>query len=210
MTGLIILVVGYLASILLAISLLVNNDLKFRWLNSFGCLAFIIYGLLIQAFPIILTNVILLVINLYYLIKIYRRTEDFDLIEINGSEPLVHKFLEFYKEDIHNYFPNYVHEVAEGNICFMVLRDLVFANIFIATPAQDGTAVIKINYTVPRYRDFKVGKFIFMREKKYLLSKGLRHLWYEQVSNKHHEFFLQTMGFKKIVGAQHAHYVKDL
>jgi len=63
MSGLIILGIGYLASILLAISLLVNNDLKFRWLNSFGCLSFIIYGLMIHAFPIILTNVILLVIN---------------------------------------------------------------------------------------------------------------------------------------------------
>lgn len=27
---------GYIASILLAISLMVNNDLKFRWLNTFG------------------------------------------------------------------------------------------------------------------------------------------------------------------------------
>ena len=54
---------GYLASILLAISLMVNNDLKFRWLNTFGCLSFILYGIFIQAMPVILTNSLLLLIN---------------------------------------------------------------------------------------------------------------------------------------------------
>src|SRR5688572_17319812 len=56
---------GYLASLLLALSLMVNNDLRFRWLNSGGCVAFIIYGVLINAIPIILTNTGLLLINLY-------------------------------------------------------------------------------------------------------------------------------------------------
>jgi len=56
-------VVGYIASVLLAIALIVNNDLKFRWLSFFGNLCFISYGLVIGAFPIILTNTILLAIN---------------------------------------------------------------------------------------------------------------------------------------------------
>ena len=40
MSELIVPVIGYAASILLAISLLMSNDLKFRWLNTWGCISF--------------------------------------------------------------------------------------------------------------------------------------------------------------------------
>jgi len=197
MTAIIILIVGYTASLLLAISLLVNNDLKFRWLNTLGCIAFIGYGILIHAFPIILTNSILLLINLFYLIKIYRTHEDFELIEFKGEEKLVHKFLSFHQSDIQAYFPEYRQEETGNNINFVVLRDLVIANMFVAELTEDGTAIVKINYTVPRYRDYKVGRFIFDRENKYLVSKGVRRLIYQSVFNKKHEKFIRVMGFKK-------------
>ena len=68
---------GYIASALLAYSLIVTNALKFRWLNSAGCLFFIIYGVMISAFPVILANGILFVINLYQLIRLYISKESF-------------------------------------------------------------------------------------------------------------------------------------
>jgi len=188
---------GYLASVLLAISLLVNNDLKFRWLNTFGCLAFILYGVLIGALPIILTNSILLFINVFYLVKIYRTEEDFDFAEFKNGDEIIEKFLAFNKKDVEAYFPNYVHSITGTDISFVVLRDLVIANIFVATLTNDGTAVVRINYTVPKYRDYKVGKFIFDKENKYLISKGVKCLVYKQVLNKNHENFIRKMGFKK-------------
>lgn len=189
--------VGYLASVLLAISLLVNNDLKFRWLNTFGCLSFIIYGLLIKALPITLTNSILLLINLFYLVRIYRTKENFDLLEFKPGDKIVEKFLHFYRSDINKYFPTYKHEEQEDNLGFVVLRDMVIANIFVAAVAEDGTAVVKINYTVPKYRDYKVGKFIFDKENRYLTKKEVRCIVYKQVDNKQHENFIRKMGFSK-------------
>jgi hypothetical protein len=159
-------VLGYIASILLAISLMVNNDLKFRWLNTLGCVAFILYGLFINAFPVILTNTLLLLINLFYLIKIYRATERFDLIEFKGDESLVLKFLSFYKKDIAHYFPAFTQNDSEQWIRFVVLRDLVIANMFIAQLTKEGVAVVQLNYTVSKYRDYKVGRYIFDEEKK--------------------------------------------
>lgn len=196
MWEIIVLIVGYLASILLAFSLLVNNDLKFRWLNTLGCLAFIVYGVLINALPIILTNSLLLLINLFYLVRLYKTDEDFDLIEFKGSERLVHKFLSFYKKDIDAYFPDYRHEERDNALSFVVLRDLVIANIFVATLTQDGTAMVQINYTVEKYRDYKVGKFIFEKERKFLISKGVKQLIYTRIHNKKHERFLRVMGFE--------------
>jgi hypothetical protein len=184
---------GYLASLLLALSLLVNNDLRFRWLNTGGCAAFIIYGILIQAFPIILTNTTLFFINIYSLLKIYNKKEVFDLLQIEKGNPLVEKFMGYYEEDIKSYFPLFEWP-TDNFICFLVLRDMAIANIFIAS-LNEGDAEVKMNYTIPKYRDYKVGRFIFEKEKDFLLSKGINKIVYRQVTNKSHRHFLKVMGF---------------
>lgn len=188
---------GYLASILLAFSLIVTNDIRFRWLNSLGCLAFIVYGIALSAFPIILTNSLLFGINLYYLIKIYRTTENFDLLEFNPNDIIIRKFISFYQKDIKNYFPEYSITESGDQIRFVVLRDLVIANIFAAHITSNGTAFVQINYTLEKFRDFKVGKFIFEKENNYLFSKGVKQIAYKKVENKNHERFLKIMGFEK-------------
>lgn len=210
MTGTIVLLVGYAASVLLAISLLVNNDLKFRWLNTWGCIAFIVYGLMIQAFPIILTNSILLLINAVHLVKIYRKNENFDLLEFGRDDKLIQKFLSFHREDINSYFPDFDQAETGNNISFVVLRDLVIANIFVASVMEDGTALVKINYTVPKYRDYKIGKFLFQKEKQFLLSHGIQRLVYTRVFNMNHEAYLVKMGFEKELMNEQLYYYKDI
>jgi len=199
-------ITGYLASILLAISLVVTNDIKFRWLNTLGCLSFIAYGILINAFPIILTNTTLLLINVFYLVKIYRTQEDFDVIEFKGEEKLMAKFLTFYRKDINTYFPNFDMARSQANLRFVVIRDIVVANVFVADLLPNGTAVVELNFTVPRYRDFKVGTYLFEKDKQFLASKGVKKIRYEKVANKAHAKFLQIMGFVKMDGG----YVKEL
>ena len=190
-------VLGYLAFIFLAVSLWVTNDIKFRWVNSLGCLSFIFYGILIHAFPIILTNSVLLAINIYFLFKIYRRQEKFELVEFTNDAALIPKFLSFYQKDIETYFPVFVMGEAENEIRFVVLRDIVVANLFIATIKTNGDAFVKINYTVPKYRDYKVGRFLFDEGKEFLHNKGVKRIIYTEVHNAQHEKFLKIMGFKK-------------
>ncbi|MBI1781841.1 MAG: YgjV family protein [Sphingobacteriales bacterium] len=186
---------GYLASVLLALGLLVSNDLKFRWLNGSGCLAFIIYGVIIGAIPVILTNTILLIINIIWLYKIYTRHELFELLEFNEGGIMIDRFLSFYKDDIAGYFPDFKREQLEGNLNFVVLRDLVVANMFSAKTDENGNAKVVINYTVPKFRDYKIGPFIFDKEKKVLTSKGIKKVYYTSVANNQHKKFLKTTGF---------------
>ncbi len=186
---------GYLASFMLALGLLVNNDLKFRWFNTCGNVAFIIYGIIISAYPVLLTNVILICINVFYLYRIYNRKEYFELIEFDNGGVMVDRFLSFYKEDIANYFPDFNREQMIGNLNFVVLRDLVIANIFSAKKDAAGNAEVILNYTVPKYRDFKVGRYIFDSEKDFLLSKGVRKVYYRKIANEKHKRFLEVTGF---------------
>ncbi|MCC6306918.1 MAG: YgjV family protein [Chitinophagaceae bacterium] len=188
---------GYLASLLLALGLMVNNDLRFRWLNTGGNIAFITYGTIINAIPVILTNVILLCINVFYLYRIYNRKELFELLEFNNGGILIDRFLAFYANDIKDYFPGFKREQLEGNLNFVVLRNLVVANIFSAKVDAAGNAEVLINYTVPKYRDFKVGTYIFENEKSFLNSKGVKKVFYTKVNNKHHQKFLIATGFRQ-------------
>lgn len=210
MTETISLILGYLATLLLALSLLVNNDIRFRWLNSFGSASFILYGLALGAFPVMITNGLLLCINIYYLIKIYRTHEDFDLLEFRPDDKIVNKYLTFYKKDISTYFPGFILEDKESELRFVVLRDLAFANIFVAHITPEGIAYVKINYTVPKYRDLKVGRFIFDQEKKCLIGKGVKQIAYREVYNKDHERFLRVMEFKKEILDAGECYVKRI
>lgn len=210
MSELIIQVTGYLASLLLALSLLVTNDLRFRWLNTGGCLSFIVYGILIQAFPIILTNAILFFINMYALVKIYRRKEAFELLEFEPGAALIEKFFRFYAADIAAYFPAFRLADTENNLRFVVLRDMALANVFVASVSPDGTGVVKCNYTIPKYRDYKVGRYIFEKERNYLLSKGIKKLVYHEVANAGHKEFLERMGFRKETVGGKEYFVKHL
>ncbi len=157
-----------------------------------------------------LTNGLLLSINIYYLMKIYRTKEDFDLVEFKRDDQLVRKYVAFYESDIRNYFPKFSMDEMESGISFVVLRDLAFANIFVANISSDGSAFVKVNYTVLKYRDFEVGKFIFEKEKKYLLSKGVRQIVYDDVRNNDHLHFLKVMGFTRELKGNKAYYIKNL
>lgn len=201
---------GYLAFIFLAVSLWVNNDIKFRWVNSLGCLSFIFYGIFIHAFPIVLTNSVLLAINIYFLFKIYRRQEKFELVAFKTDAALIPKFLSFYQKDIEAYFPGFVMEEAENEIRFVVLRDMVVANIFVATVNANGDAFVKINYTVPKYRDYKVGRFLFDEGKEFLHKMGVKRIIYTQVHNVKHERFVKVVGFKKEIFETGYCFVKNI
>ena len=59
--------VGYFASFMVLISFLMGNIKKLRIINTVGCVAFIIYGVLLNSLPIIITNTAIVGINFYYL-----------------------------------------------------------------------------------------------------------------------------------------------
>ena len=189
--------IGYLASVFLIISLSVQGDAKFRVFNLLGCICFILYGGILLAWPVILTNSILLVINIYYLIKWYKHRENFDIIAIKGDEILVEKFLAYNQKDIANFYPGFTVNNMEGNINFMVLRDMVIANIFSIKDIGEGDAVIVINYTIKKYRDYKISKFLFEQKQLQLSHKGIKRVLYPLALKEKYAKFLAIMHFEK-------------
>lgn len=63
-------VVGYLASLIVLISFLMKSMKTLRIINTIGCVLFVAYGILLNfSIPIIITNVAIVAINIYYLLK---------------------------------------------------------------------------------------------------------------------------------------------
>jgi hypothetical protein len=188
--------IGYVASLFLIISLIVHGDIKFRLYNLLGCVCFIVYGFAFHAFPVILTNTILFGINFFYLRKLYRHREDFELIEISGDEKLIEKFIAFYKDDIREFYPDFNATQLHGNINYIVLRDLVIANIFSVKVLENGDALVQINYTIKKYRDYKVSKFLFEKKQKELGGKGIKRILYDNALAEKYAPFFKIMQFE--------------
>jgi uncharacterized protein with PQ loop repeat len=65
--------IGYLASILITISMFMKDIFKLRFINLVGCILFTIYGLIIGAYPVAVANGIIVFVNLYYLYKLFKK-----------------------------------------------------------------------------------------------------------------------------------------
>lgn len=65
-------IMGYIASIMVAISLTMKDIVKLRILNFVGCSFFVVYGLMIGAMPVVATNAFIACVNVYFLLKMHQ------------------------------------------------------------------------------------------------------------------------------------------
>ncbi len=66
-------IIGYLASIVLLVSFLKKDIKQLRIVNSIGCALFVTYGVLLSSYPIVITNLAIILINGYQLL--YKKQE---------------------------------------------------------------------------------------------------------------------------------------
>ncbi|WP_281613685.1 YgjV family protein [Flammeovirga sp. SubArs3] len=59
--------VGYIASAILMLSFTFKKANTLRIINSIGCIVFVIYGVMIDAWPVIISNGFIALVNAYYL-----------------------------------------------------------------------------------------------------------------------------------------------
>ena len=62
--------IGYGASLITLASMAMSNVVKLRIINCVGCVAFVVYALLIQSYPVVLLNAVIFFINIYHLCKL--------------------------------------------------------------------------------------------------------------------------------------------
>ncbi len=61
--------IGYLASVLIAVSITISSSFYFRILNLIGSACFVVYGLFIRSWPVAIINAYCFGINIFHLIR---------------------------------------------------------------------------------------------------------------------------------------------
>ncbi len=189
-------ITGYLASFFVALAMLFTSIVRLRWFSLIGNLLFTIYGIALGAYPVAITNGLIMCINIYYLVKLYRKQELFRYLEIKYDNKYLKDFLHFHQKDIKQFFPEYRYLPLESNRCFFILRDMQVAGVIISKKISPDTLEIILDYTIAPYRDFKPGMYFF--HNRHLLNDDLRlRKIITKSYHKKHEKYLQKIGFRK-------------
>lgn len=151
--------VGYLASAFIVAGLLQTRILWLRLCSLGGAIVFSTYAILIEAVPLLVTNLILIAINVWQIWRILSGREEFTLLEVPHDSPYLQRFLEFHSDDISEAQPDFS-GVREGDTIVMVLRDMVPTVLVVGRPRGNAFRVF-LDYAIPRYRDFKGGQWLF-------------------------------------------------
>lgn len=201
--------IGYLASALVLVSLLMSSILKLRWINLAGSIVFSVYGFLIGAFPVGIANFIIAIINIYYLVRIYTTKEYFKIVPIETCSEYFKYFLSFYHDDIKKYFSRETFNLDKEAVGFYIVRNAIPAGVFLATKRDADSLLIELDYVIPRYRDFKTGRYVYEDQKRYFADKGYRSI-YGYANNPEHEAYLRKMGFVETREADRKIFVKNV
>ncbi len=197
-------IIGYAASLLVAISLMMSAIVKLRIVNLIGSLTFTIYGILIDSIPVAGMNAFIVLVNIYYLFKIFRDEEYFQLLKSSDDSKYLEKFLDFYRENIEKYQPEFRFDKSYHYALF-VLRDMVPAGLILGNIREDGTLELDLDFVIPSYRDFKIGRYLYVKNIDKLKEDGIKKIE-TPPGNEDHNRYLQKIGFRRTDGF----YVKSI
>lgn len=187
-------ILGYVASVVVIVSLMMSSILWLRILNLTGTALWAFYGAAIGALPVLVVNVILVAVNLYYLVRMYKAQEYLHLLEVAPDSTYLRHFVERSATDIRRVAPDFDSTPRPDQITVFVLRDLSPAGLFIGDPEPDGTLRVRVDYVLPRFRDFKVGRFLFEQESDYFKRRGIERLL-SPAGPPAHQRYLRRVGF---------------
>ena len=168
--------IGYGASAIIAISMMLSSILRLRLMNLVGAAAFAGYGLLVGAYPVVVLNGIIVVVNAYYLLRMLRAKEYFHLLKLRPDSDYLNYFLGFYGKDIRRVFPGFGYRPVENQLTLFILRDCLPAGVFIAELKPGGVLQVVLDYAIPRYRDLKIARFLFVEQAAFFREHGVKEI----------------------------------
>lgn len=168
--------VGYLGSALIAVSLMMSSILRLRLLNLLGAAVFAVYGLLIGAWPVAALNAFITLVNSYYVVRMLRAKEFFRLLVLRPESDYLRYFLDYYRRDIQSILPDFEYRPAPNQVTLFILRDCAPAGVFIAEQKPDGVLRVILDFVIPGYRDLKMGRFLFTEQAAFFRQRGIREI----------------------------------
>jgi hypothetical protein len=186
-------ILGYVASVFVVASLAMTSVLKLRILSLIGSTTFLVYGLLIDSFPVALTNGVIMAINAVFLYRLFSHEAQFDVVEVDDGSKFLARYLEHNADDIEAIWPGYRYASHPDQLRLVVFRDMVPAGVFIAG-VEGTTAHVEIDFAGRDYRDLRNARVLFGRGRSVLRDHGLDRV-VTRADTPVHRRFLERFGF---------------
>jgi len=185
--------IGYTGSLIIAVSMLMTSILKMRWMILSGNMVFIVYGVLIGAYPIILLNGFNLLVNAYFIWQAYKLQGNYAVLPANLNAPMLERFLVYYANDIRKFFPDF-QRFEKDDIVFLIVKGTAVISVAGFRKNSDGSCNVVIDYVANTHRNMKPGKLLFERENIFSLLNT--DTIYAQSFHIRHALYLRKMRFK--------------
>lgn len=187
--------IGYTGSALVLVSFLMVSVVKLRIVNSIGSIIFTVYAFIIKSYPTAIMNLCLVMINIYYLIKMSntgKNAREYDLVKSNVQDAMLKYTISNQKEDIEKIFPGTIDSLEKADIAYLVCHKGAPVGVFLGAMRENNTIDILLDYCLPEYRDFSIGRFLFSK----LKGEGISSLTFRGPDYNHIEY-LEKNGFTK-------------
>ncbi len=188
--------VGYAASLLIVVSLAMTSVVRLRIISLAGSLAYVVYGLMIGAYPIVIANAVIAGLNIWYLVKEFTTRKDVGAVPIGVREPFLADFLASHEADVRRFQPSASLEGADT--AWLLLRDGLPAGALVGRRSGEDL-VVELDYVTPAYRDSRLGSWLYGEGAKVLRTAGIRRVIADPGSADHQKY-LQGVGFVALDG----------
>ena len=167
---------GYAASALIVVATMMSSILWLRAINLAGAAAFVVYGAMIHAYPVVLLDSFIVVVNCYYLTRMLRAKRFFQLLKLRPDSDYLKYFLGYHHRQIAAILPDFEYRPVENQVTLFILRDCAPVGVFIAEPRPGGELRVILDFVVPGYRDLKIGRFLFVEQAEFFQERGVKEI----------------------------------
>lgn len=196
-------ILGYAASLIVFISLMMKSLAKLRVLNAVGSLLFVVFALATDSLPTAFLNMGIVVIDVFYFIRMTRVKDNFEIMTVQKDNEIVRRFYRTNKKELDALFGEAAFAKSEKIALFFRNDDiaglLAYSSIVLPqtdSSAPESAAEILIDFVVPKYRDFAVGRHFFVKDVSFWKEQGYSCLL-SSVPDKRHIPYLERLGFER-------------
>lgn len=185
--------IGYLASALVVTSLSMSSVVRLRMFSLAGSVTFMAYGFLIGSVPIIITNVAIAFLNIWFLTRELGGRRDLGAVVVPTDSPFLRDFLTNHAKEISQFQPEFDDD-DPTDFALVLTRDGMPAGILLGRRDQDELD-ITLDYVLKAYRDSRVGNWLYGVGAGMFRDAGFTTLT-TPGGNEQHRSYLQRVGFE--------------
>ena len=192
--------IGYAASLIILVSLLMTNVFRLRVINGIGSVLFGLYGWWIGSWPVCVINLVIAGIDGWYLLQTLTSGAFFDLAPATSVGPeYLKRFFLFHERELMNYAPGLTLEELQDACTCVIFRNMLPVGLF-SYRRNGPDAQIVIDFMIPEYRDFKAGRYLYRTKRMFFKEQGIKRFLATARHPSQPRYYLKN-GFVRAAGA---------